>query len=107
MQALRYSGRVRRDGSINLPATMRHKLGLRAGDKVAVVVSPANGNAHTKRTSSEMPRTKQQRMNELLIHNREAHLTSKERRELEALVMEAQILTIEKAKRILKKARKQ
>jgi GNAT superfamily N-acetyltransferase len=54
-----------------------------------------------------MSRAKQHRMNELLIHNREAHLTSKEKRELEALVMEAQLLTIEKAKRILKKARKQ
>ncbi|MCI0616493.1 hypothetical protein L0244_26230, partial [bacterium] len=54
-----------------------------------------------------MSRAKQQRMNELLIQNREERLTSKKKRELEALVMEAQFLTIEKAKRILKKARKQ
>jgi hypothetical protein len=86
---------------------MRHKLGLRAGDKVELVVSPANGNTHTRNASTEMSRAKQQRMNELLIQNREVNLSSKEKRELEALVMEAQLLTIEKAKRILKKAIKQ
>jgi AbrB family looped-hinge helix DNA binding protein len=106
IQALSYSGRLREDGSIGLPAKMRQKLGLRAGDKVEVVVYPSNGNARSRRPSLRMFRARQKRMDELLFRHREGDLTPNEKRELEALVLEAQLLTVEKAKRSLRQRRK-
>jgi|GEM_PF-6204686 len=105
MEAATYSSRIREDGSINFPVKMRHELGLRAGDKIKIVVYPANGNGRSKRLSTQMAPAKQKRMDELLFRHREGDISFEEKSELEALVLEAQILTVEKAKRSLRRTR--
>jgi bifunctional DNA-binding transcriptional regulator/antitoxin component of YhaV-PrlF toxin-antitoxin module len=106
MEAATYSSRIRDDGSINFPIKMRHELGLRTGDKIKIVVYPANGNGRSKRSSTQMTSAKQKRMDDLLFRHREGDLSSDEKNELEALVLEAQILTVEKAKRDLRRSPK-
>ncbi len=53
-----------------------------------------------------MPLAKQRRMTDLLFRNREEDLNLKEKKELEALVHEAQLLTLAKAERMLQRSRK-
>jgi len=101
MEVVTCSSRIRDDGSINFPVKMRHELGLRTGDKIKIVVYPANGNGRSKRSSTQMAPAKQKRMDDLLFQNREGTLSVDEKNELEALVLEAQILTIEKARQSL------
>jgi len=101
METATYSSHIRDDGSINFPVKMRHELGLRAGDKIKIVVYPTNGNNRSKKSSTQMTPAKQKRMAGLLFRHREGDLSSEEKNELEALVLGAQILTIEKAKRSL------
>jgi bifunctional DNA-binding transcriptional regulator/antitoxin component of YhaV-PrlF toxin-antitoxin module len=106
MEAATYSSHIRDDGSINFPIKMRHELGLRTGDKITIVVYPSNENGRSRKSSTQMMPAKQKRMDELLFRHREGDLSSEEKNELEALVLEAQILTVEKAKRSLRRSRK-
>ena len=105
MQAAHYSGRLDDNGRISLPLAMRRELGLRAGDSIELLIFPHNGDIASGKSSTQMPRAKQRRMNELLARHREGDLAAHEKRELEALVWEAQLLTVEKAKGILRKKR--
>lgn len=105
MQALNFSGRLREDGSISLPTKMRQKLGLRTGDKVEIFIYPGGSGKATSKAETEMPFERQKRLEELLFRHREGELSSSEKRELEALVLEAQLLTVEKARRLLHRRR--
>jgi len=106
MEVATYSSHIRDDGSISFPVKMRDELGLRTGEKIKIVVYPANGNGRSKRSSTQMIPAKHKRMDELLFRHREGNISVEEKRELETLVLEAQILTIEKAKRSLPRSRK-
>lgn len=106
MEATTYSSHIRDDGSINFPVKMRHELDLRAGDRIKIVVYPTNGNGRSKRVSTQMTPAKQKRMDELLFNHREGNISFDEKRELEALVLEAQLLTVEKAQRSLRRNHK-
>lgn len=105
MQAVNFSGRLREDGSISLPTKMRQKLGLRAGDKVEIFIYPVGSGKAAAKSATEMPLDRQERLDELLFRHREGELSPYEKRELEALVLEAQLLTVEKAKRLLRRRR--
>lgn len=107
MQTIRYAGRIDVNGSIRLPNTLQHKLGVRAGDKVDILISSfSNGASGASKSKTQMSQAKQRRMNDLLFRNREDDLNLDEKNELEALVLEAQLLTIAKAQRMLQKSRK-
>lgn len=106
MEAATYSSHIRDDGSIRFPLKMRHELGLRAGDKITIVVYPLNENGRSRKSSTQMMPAKQKRMDELLFRHREGDLSSEEKNELKTLVLEAQILTVEKARRSLNRNRK-
>jgi len=96
---------LRDDGSVGLPAKLRRELDLRAGDKIEIVVYPVNDKTRSAKPSVRMSPTKQKRMDELLFRHREGDISFEEKSELEALVLEAQILTVEKAKRSLRRIR--
>jgi bifunctional DNA-binding transcriptional regulator/antitoxin component of YhaV-PrlF toxin-antitoxin module len=104
MQTVTCSSRLRDDGSVNIPAPKRRKLGLRTGDRVEIVIYPANGKLRSFEPLTQMSQAKQKRMDELLFHHREGNISLVEKHELEALVLEAQLLTVEKARRSLKKS---
>lgn len=107
MQTVRYAGRLDVNGSIRLPATLQRKLGVRAGDKVEILISSLrNDTSRVRKPKTQMSQAKQRRMNELLFRSREDDLDQEERIELEALVLEAQLLTIAKAQRMLQKSSK-
>ena len=107
MQTIRYAGRLEVDGSIRLPNTVQRKLGVRAGDKVEILISSlSNGTSRLGKSKTQMSQAKQRRMSDLLFRNREDDLNLDEKNELEALVLEAQLLTIAKAQRMLQKNRK-
>lgn len=99
METSHYVEQLREDGSIRLPVRIRQKLGLRRGDRVEVIISPSNGGKRSRRKpATEMSESRQKRMEELLFRHREGELTAAENVELESLVLEAQLLTVEKAK---------
>lgn len=106
MKTVRYASRLHVDGSICLPDAVRRKLGVHAGDKVEVLVSASNGTSRLGKSKTQMSQAKQRRMDHLLFRNREEDLNVEEKNELEALVLEAQLLTIAKAQRMLQKSRK-
>jgi bifunctional DNA-binding transcriptional regulator/antitoxin component of YhaV-PrlF toxin-antitoxin module len=106
MQTARYSSRLRDDGSISLPPQTRRKLRLRAGDKVEVVIAPTNGKTGSRQHEIRMSQAKERRMNTLLLRNREGVISPEERREMKALVLEDQLLTLEKANRMLQRLRR-
>lgn len=102
MQTATCSSRLRDDGSVNIPASKRRKLGLRAGDKVEIAIYATDGGVR----STQMSPTKQKRLDELLFRNREGDISLTEKNELETLVLEAQLLTVEKARRRLQRSLK-
>lgn len=85
---------------------MREKLRLRAGDKVEVIVTSTNGRVRSPKHSIKISQAKQRRMEELLFRNRAGDITPDEKRELKALVLEDQLLTLEKAKQMLQRMRR-
>lgn len=106
MKTVRYASRLHVDGSIRLPDAVQRKLGVRAGDKVEVLISSlSNGTSRLGKSKTQMSQAKQRRMDYLLFRNREDDLNLEEKSELEALVLEAQLLTIAKAQRMLQKSR--
>ena len=106
METVHYLGHLREDGSISLPPRMRQKLRLRSGDKIEVVIASTNGRDRSRKHSIEMSKAKQRRMEELLFRNREGEITPDEKREMKALVLESQLLTIEKAQKMLQRLRR-
>jgi len=98
--------KVLQDGHLAIPLNIFVDPGLAAGDEIEVVLKKYDEQKIVKRkrankTPSYMfPEAKQKRLNELLFKNREGEITQFELAELERLVFEVQLKTIEKAKAI-------
>lgn len=104
MEATKFIGKVQQGGQLSIPLSVFIDLGLTAGDEIEVRLKKLNGEkiALKRRTvdvlSYSFPEAKQKRLSELLFKNREGELNKSELLELERLVFEAQLKTLEKAK---------
>jgi hypothetical protein len=104
MEATKCVGKVMQDGHLAIPLNIFVDLGLTAGEEIEVRLKKLDGEkiAMRKRTadaqSYSFPEPKQKRLSELLFKNREGELAKLELLELERLVLEAQVKTLEKAK---------
>jgi hypothetical protein len=103
MEATKCIGKVLQDGHLSIPLNIFVDLGLTAGDEIEVRLKKLDWEkiAMKKRTADALsysfPESKQKRLSELLFKNREEQLTKLELLELERLVFEAQLKTLEKA----------
>jgi len=104
METTKCIGKVMRDGHLSIPLNIFVDLGLTAGDEIEVILKKYDGQKVAKRKQTNetlsytFPEAKQRRLSELLSKNREGELTKLELLELERLVFEAQLKTLERAK---------
>jgi len=75
MQTMRYSSRLREDGSLRLSPHIRQKLGLQTGENVEIDIYPAND------------------MDELIFLSREGYISPDQERQLDALILKAKLTT--------------
>lgn len=111
MDATKCIGKVLQDGHLAIPLNIFVDLGLTAGEEIEVRLKKLDGEkiAMKKRTADALsysfPDAKQKRLSDLLFKNREGELTKLELLELERLVFEAQVKTLEKAKALYEQKR--
>lgn len=111
MEATKFIGKVQQGGNLLIPLSIFIDLGLTDGDEIEVRLKKLDGEkiALRKRTSEALsysfPEAMQKRLSELLFKNREGKLTKLELLELERLVFEAQLKTLEKAKALYEQKR--
>ncbi len=106
METTKYVGKVLNDGHLFIPSKALLDLGLTVGDEIEIVLKKLSKDKvrRRKQTAEEAMGTfsesRQKRLSELLCRNREGELTRSELLELERLVFEAQLKTLEKAKQL-------
>jgi len=104
METTKCIGKVMRDGHLSIPSNIFVDLVLTAGDEIELILKKYDGQKLAKRKqnnealSDTFPEARQKRLSELLFKNREGEITKFELTELESLVFESQLKTMEKAK---------
>jgi bifunctional DNA-binding transcriptional regulator/antitoxin component of YhaV-PrlF toxin-antitoxin module len=106
MEITKFVGKVLQNGYLAIPIETLHNLGIGDGDELEVTVKKLK---LEKSFSDEkllkeisFPESKQKRLSKLLAKNQEREISASELVELEKLVFEAQLKTIEKARDLLK-----
>lgn len=106
METTKYVGKILKDGHLFIPSEAFFDLNLTVGDEIEIVLTKLNKQkvSRKKQTTEEsadtFPESKQRQLSDLLFRNREGQLNRLELLELERLVFEAQLRTLEKAKLI-------
>jgi bifunctional DNA-binding transcriptional regulator/antitoxin component of YhaV-PrlF toxin-antitoxin module len=106
MEATKCIGKVLQNGQVSIPLDLFAELGLIAGDEIEVTLKKLDVKKNIRRKKADevslfsTPEAAQKRMSELLFKNREGRITQTESLELEKLVFQTQIRTLEKAKKL-------
>lgn len=112
MEVTKCLGKVLQNGQVSIPLDLFAELGLTVGEEIEVTLRKLNVKKTTRRKkAAEVPllavsESSKKRMRELLFKNREGQLSPIELQELENLVFETQIKTLEKAKDLYEQKKK-
>jgi len=106
MEATKFIGKVFNNGYLVIPIETLHNLRIGDGDEIEVTLKKlkmekAAGDEKILKETF-FSESKQKRLSNLLAKNKEGKINALELLELEKLVFEAQLKTIEKAKNLLK-----
>jgi len=106
MEATKFIGKVLSNGFLAIPIETLYNLGISDGDEIEVTLKKldmekAAGNENMVKETF-FSESKQKRLSKLLAKNKEGEINASELLELEKLVIEAQLKTIEKARTLLK-----
>ena len=106
MEATKFIGKVLNNGYLAIPIETLHNLGIGDGDEIEVTlkklkIEKAVGDEKILKETF-FSESKQKRLSNLLAKNKEGKINASELLELEKLVFEAQLKTIEKARALLK-----
>jgi bifunctional DNA-binding transcriptional regulator/antitoxin component of YhaV-PrlF toxin-antitoxin module len=112
MEVTKCLGKVLQNGQVSIPLDLFAELGLTVGEEIEVTLRKVNVKKNTKRKKTAevalltVSESAQKRMRELLFKNREGQISPIELLELEKLVFETQIKTLEKAKDLYEQKKK-
>lgn len=101
METTKYIGKVLPNGQVSIPLDLFVEFGLSAGEEIEVTLKKLDSNRDVKvidASFNSISGKKQRRLSALLYKNREGQLTDLELLELEKLIFETQIKTMEKAR---------